>query len=95
VRPSSSRAVNLGLFLQLNLPCTAGESYFVSCKTLPTKASSWNIQPDRAGYYTETPGDLKEMSKDIQNPEHSKGAGRAMGGDENWLGGSLTPAIEF
>jgi hypothetical protein len=40
------RAVNLGVFLQLNLPHTAGESNTVISRTLSTKVSCWSIQPD-------------------------------------------------
>ena len=40
-RPSSGRAVNLGVFSQLNLPCTTGESNTVICITLITEVSCW------------------------------------------------------
>ena len=42
VRPSSGRAVNLGVFLQLNLPRTAGKLNAVTSKTLSTKVGSWS-----------------------------------------------------
>ena len=45
VRPSSGRAVNLGIFLQLNLPRTAGKSNTVTSRTLSTKVSCWSIRP--------------------------------------------------
>jgi hypothetical protein len=44
VRPSSGRAVDLGVFLQLNLPRTAAKSNTVISRTLSTKVSSQSIQ---------------------------------------------------
>jgi hypothetical protein len=41
-RASSGRAVNLGVFLQLNLPRTAGKSNTVISRTLLTKVSCWS-----------------------------------------------------
>jgi hypothetical protein len=43
VRPSWSRAVIFGVFLQLNLPRTAGESNTVISRTLSIKVSCWSI----------------------------------------------------
>ena len=40
----AGRAVNLGIFLQLNLPRTAAKSNTVINRTLSTKVSSWSIQ---------------------------------------------------
>ena len=36
-----ARAINLCIFLQLNLPRTAGKSNTVTSRTLSTKVSSW------------------------------------------------------
>jgi hypothetical protein len=50
VRYYPGRAVNLGVFLQLNLPRTAAESNTVISKTISTKVSSWSIQRSLAPF---------------------------------------------
>ena len=42
VQLSSGRAVNLGVFLELNLPRTAVRSNTISSRTLSTKVSCWS-----------------------------------------------------
>ena len=80
VRYYPGRAVNLGVFLQLNLPRTAAESNTVISRTLSTKVSSWKIQPMRAPFRNPA-GSQRNVKR---RPKTEVSEGGTMGHDENW-----------